>query len=320
MNTYFFSSRVVACHEVCDESTEDYQLFNISLGDHPLLEPLADLCSAKESWWRDSACARSVVDTMAPLLVSKMITRAFLQPIILLLRWQLSYVEDGQLYMLRGALCTSGSLELGQQASLLVTWAEIALLWGALVQMWSAPGWIAGRDELTEFHEAYLLSSVDTVGCTALPPFRRPTEPVEARVTGALRGAGGRAAAGAAGTSGAASAGVAVTLCGVAAALRRSRVACWYQDWQAAAYACLSSLISCYKAAVDINLLISQRNGSPQVVVFLQIAQLLQRLVAPRRAFGMKFEAHGDAAFGVTTALPPSKVNALNRFERVSGW
>eukprot|EP00438_Fugacium_kawagutii_P008200 Skav229043 [mRNA] locus=scaffold2828:38139:43017:+ [translate_table: standard] len=121
---------------VCDESTEDYQLFNISLGDHPLLEPLADLCSAKESWWSDSACARSVVDTMAPLLVSKMITRAFLQPIILLIRhsgWQLSYLKDGQLYMLRGALCTSRSLERGQQASLLVTWAEIALLWGALV-------------------------------------------------------------------------------------------------------------------------------------------------------------------------------------------
>ena len=74
-------------NEVCDERTEDYQLFNISLGDHPILEPKTDLCSAKESWWSDSACARAVVRTIAPLLVSKMITRAFLQPVITLLRW-----------------------------------------------------------------------------------------------------------------------------------------------------------------------------------------------------------------------------------------
>lgn len=51
------------------------------------------------------------------------------------LRWKLSYLKDGQLYMCRESwiFCTSGSLECGQQASLLVTWAEIALLWGALV-------------------------------------------------------------------------------------------------------------------------------------------------------------------------------------------
>lgn len=44
----------------------------------------------------------------------------------------MSYPKDGQLYMLR-TLCTSRSLEHGQQTSLLVTWAEVALLWGALV-------------------------------------------------------------------------------------------------------------------------------------------------------------------------------------------
>eukprot|EP00435_Cladocopium_sp_Y103_P037993 s1603_g10.t1 len=118
---------------VCDESTEDYKLFNISLGDNTILEPKADLCSAKASWWSDSACPRAVINTMAPLLMSKMVTRAFLQPIITLLRWQMSYLEGGQLYMWRNLICTSGSLEHGQQASLLVTWAEVALLWGPLV-------------------------------------------------------------------------------------------------------------------------------------------------------------------------------------------
>ena len=45
----------------------------------------------------------------------------------------MSHPEGGQLYMLRGLICTSRSLEHGQQASLLVTWAEVALLWGAFV-------------------------------------------------------------------------------------------------------------------------------------------------------------------------------------------
>ena len=45
----------------------------------------------------------------------------------------MSYLEGGQLYMWRGLICNSRSLEDGQQASLLVTWAEVALLWGALV-------------------------------------------------------------------------------------------------------------------------------------------------------------------------------------------
>ena len=45
----------------------------------------------------------------------------------------MSSPEGGQLYMLRGLICTSRSLEHGQQASLLVTWAEVALLWGAFV-------------------------------------------------------------------------------------------------------------------------------------------------------------------------------------------
>ena len=52
-----------------------------------------------------------------------------------LARWQLSYLDRGKLYILGsgGWMCTSASLEHGQQASLLVTWAEVALLWGALV-------------------------------------------------------------------------------------------------------------------------------------------------------------------------------------------
>ena len=125
--------------KVCEESTGDYRAFNISIGDHHILEPKADLCTSRESWWSYSACVRSVVDTMAPLLVSKMIARAFLQPVFTLVKWQISKYEDGQLYIScspfarwricsrfkEWKICTSKSLEQGQQASLLVTFAEV---------------------------------------------------------------------------------------------------------------------------------------------------------------------------------------------------
>jgi len=125
---------------VCEESTGDYRAFNISIGDHHILEPKADLCTSRESWWNYSACVRSVVDTMAPLLVSKMIARAFLQPVFTLVKWQISKYKDGQLYIScslfsgrwricsrfkEWSICTSKSLEHGQQASLLVTFAEV---------------------------------------------------------------------------------------------------------------------------------------------------------------------------------------------------
>ena len=124
--------------KVCEEGTEEYENFNITFGDTQLLEPKADLCSASSGLWSDGKCMRSLVDTMAPLLVSKTITRAFLQPIITLVKWQLSHHQGGQLYMRRYLLygdpiCTSSSLEEGQQASLLVTFAEVALLWGPFV-------------------------------------------------------------------------------------------------------------------------------------------------------------------------------------------
>ena len=126
--------------KVCQESAGDYRAFNISIGDHHILEPKADLCTSRESWWSYSACVRSVVDTMAPLLVSKMIARAFLQPVFTLVKWHISKYEDGQLYISCSPLasrwricsrfkgwriCTSKSLEQGQQASLLVTFAEV---------------------------------------------------------------------------------------------------------------------------------------------------------------------------------------------------
>ena len=133
--------------KVCNTKSKDYADFNISFGDMQILEPTADLCSASESLWGgEGKCMRELVNTMAPLLVSKMITRAFLQPIFTFLRWAVSLYHDGQLYFrirryfLCGPpttcwICTSNSLQGGQQVSLLVTFAEMAFLWGPFVPL-----------------------------------------------------------------------------------------------------------------------------------------------------------------------------------------
>ena len=126
---------------VCEESTGDYRAFNISIGDHHILEPKADLCTSRESWWSYSACVRSVVDTMAPLLVSKMIARAFLQTSFHIGKNGKSQnikmgsstflavfsPADGRICsrFKEWSICTSKSLEHGQQASLLVTFVEV---------------------------------------------------------------------------------------------------------------------------------------------------------------------------------------------------
>ena len=127
---------------VCNVASEEYKEFNISLGEHQLLEPIADLCGQNDRWWATDACARSVVGTLAPLLLSKMIQRALLQPVITVVLWKLSFKEDGSLYFtplqflgVRWKMCTSRSLDRAEQATFLVTLAEVLLIWAPLIPL-----------------------------------------------------------------------------------------------------------------------------------------------------------------------------------------
>ena len=127
---------------VCNVASEEYKEFNISLGQHQLLEPVADLCGQNDQWWATDACARSVVGTLAPLLLSKMIQRALLQPVITVVLWKLSVKEGGSLYLaplrflgVRWKICTSRNLDRAQQATFLVTLAEVLLIWAPLIPL-----------------------------------------------------------------------------------------------------------------------------------------------------------------------------------------
>ena len=120
-------------------------MWKMSIGDYSILEPKRDLCQARARWMSDSACLRSVVDTMAPLLLSKMITRILLQPCLhlqsgsCLKRFVKVDAGDTKLFLrwriCNRMICSSNSLEHGQQTSLLATFAEMALLWGAFVPL-----------------------------------------------------------------------------------------------------------------------------------------------------------------------------------------
>ena len=133
--------------QVCDEKSEHYDMWKMSIGDYSILEPKRDLCQARASWMSDSdsACLRSVVDTMAHLLLSKMITRILVQPGLTFVKWLLSEkvrdadTGDTKLFLRwrigNRRICSSNSLEHGQQTSLLATFAEMALLWGAFVPL-----------------------------------------------------------------------------------------------------------------------------------------------------------------------------------------
>eukprot|EP00913_Durusdinium_trenchii_P030817 g28862.t1 len=126
---------------MCDPTSDLYHRFEVRLGHHRFLDPIQDLCTENHRWWKEDACPRSVVETLAPLFLVKMLQRAFLQPVIVLFLWKLSTEVNGELHVFplaflgirRWRICTSKRLDRGSQASLLVTLAEVVIVWSPLV-------------------------------------------------------------------------------------------------------------------------------------------------------------------------------------------
>ncbi|CAK9026243.1 unnamed protein product [Durusdinium trenchii] len=128
---------------MCDPTSDLYHRFEVRLGHHRFLDPIQDLCTENHRWWKEDACPRSVVETLAPLFLVKMLQRAFLQPVIVLFLWKLSTEVNGELHVFplaflgirRWRICTSKRLDRGSQASLLVTLAEVVIVWSPLVPL-----------------------------------------------------------------------------------------------------------------------------------------------------------------------------------------
>ncbi|CAK9109341.1 unnamed protein product [Durusdinium trenchii] len=144
---------------MCDPESDLYRNFKVSLGRHPLLDPIRDLCARNDRWWTTDACPRSVVETLAPLFLAKLLQRAFLQPVLVLWLWKRSAQIDGQLHIcplaFLGIKCqirTSRSLDRAQQATLLVTLAEVAIIWSPLVPLLLPAAAMAAATNLLLFH------------------------------------------------------------------------------------------------------------------------------------------------------------------------
>ncbi|CAK9026054.1 LRR receptor-like serine/threonine-protein kinase FLS2 (Protein FLAGELLIN-SENSING 2) (Protein FLAGELLIN-SENSITIVE 2), partial [Durusdinium trenchii] len=144
---------------MCSPQSDLYHTFKVSLGSHELLDPIKDLCVQNKNWWKTEACPRSVVDTLAPLFVAKLLQRAFLQPVITLLLWKWSKEVNGELHVFplaclglkRWKLVASRSLDRAQQASFLVTLAEVMIIWSPLVPLLLPVACLAAMTNLLSF-------------------------------------------------------------------------------------------------------------------------------------------------------------------------
>ena len=124
---------------VCDAGSPRHELFTLRIWDEEIMNTDADMCQLEPSWWKNGRCSRSMIEGLAPLLMKKLLLRTCLQPVLLLIAWQLSKLDsdersDGsrQLRLLKVGPTTSGCLLPIQQHALLTTYMETTIFWGPL--------------------------------------------------------------------------------------------------------------------------------------------------------------------------------------------
>ena len=124
---------------VCRADDERHDLFDWHVWNEPILNTATDMCQLEAYWWQNGRCSRTVVEGLAPLLMKKLLLRTCLQPVLLLIAWQLSKLEiedrsDGsrQLRLFQLGPTTSGCLSPVQQHALLTTYMETTIFWGPL--------------------------------------------------------------------------------------------------------------------------------------------------------------------------------------------
>ena len=128
--------------EACDPDSEMNAAFNWALSDGlKILNTTTDMCSADPRNLWEGRCSRSVIEALSPLILQKLLFRIAVQPLVLILVWQASKLEDdwpldegGRQLRLLGRK-TTGSLASMQQHAYFTTLLEIAIIWGPLVPL-----------------------------------------------------------------------------------------------------------------------------------------------------------------------------------------
>ncbi|CAE7747742.1 unnamed protein product [Symbiodinium sp. CCMP2456] len=124
---------------VCDARSPRHELFTLRIWDEEMMNTDADMCQLEPSWWKNGRCSRAMIEGLAPLLMKKLLLRTCLQPVLLLIAWQLSKLDSGersdgsrQLRLFKVGPTTSGCLSPVQQHALLTTYMETTIFWGPL--------------------------------------------------------------------------------------------------------------------------------------------------------------------------------------------
>eukprot|EP00913_Durusdinium_trenchii_P032220 g30169.t1 len=140
---------------VCQAESAQHRIFDWTIYNEEILNTQRDICNLSETWWSDGRCSRAIVGNLTPFLLKKLLTRSFLQPLILLSLWRLSRLEDRRdgskgrhlrflggpkghpLQLLGVGRRTSGSLVPLQQMPFLTTLMELLMFWTPFVPLLS---------------------------------------------------------------------------------------------------------------------------------------------------------------------------------------
>ena len=119
---------------VCQVGSPNHQNFNWEVWGEEILNTDTDICGSSDSWWSDGRCSRAIVGNLTPFLLKKLMVRATVQPLMLLILWHCSKLEmarddlQGRHLKLFGRWPKmTGSLVPLQQLSLLTTQVDALL-------------------------------------------------------------------------------------------------------------------------------------------------------------------------------------------------
>ncbi|CAE7665709.1 MIK2 [Symbiodinium sp. CCMP2592] len=126
----------------CDPKSRMNAEFNWALSSGVVvLNTTTDMCRADRRNLWEGSCSRSVIQALSPLILRKLLIRITLQPLVVVVAWQASKLEDqrtldegGRQLRLLGRKA-SGSLASMQQHAYFTTLLETAIIWGPLVPL-----------------------------------------------------------------------------------------------------------------------------------------------------------------------------------------
>ncbi|CAE7453798.1 MIK2 [Symbiodinium sp. CCMP2592] len=128
----------------CDPDSKMHDSFNWhywDLSEIEILNTTTGMCSADQQNLWQGRCSRSLIEGLSPLILKKLLIRIVLQPLVMVLTWRASKLEDdpsplegGRQLRLLGRR-TSGSLASMQQHAYFNTLLETAIVWGPLVPL-----------------------------------------------------------------------------------------------------------------------------------------------------------------------------------------